>query len=190
MKKIAIIIGNPRKKSFSQFIAKKCEEGALEAGNKVKVIDLSKIDFYPVRRGGYGEEALLEKDLIEAQKIMKWADKFVIIYPLWMGNVPAILKGFFERTFSKGFAYDISDKGWPTKLLKEKSAHVIVTMGMPGVFYKFWYGAIDFKILKKGLLGFCGINPIKLTVFGLVDKASDKRRDKFIEQVKKIGSKQ
>lgn len=178
MTKIAVIVGNPRKKCFSQFIAQKCKEGADSVGNEVKIIDLSKLNFYPVRLGGYGEEAPLEKDLVEAQESIKWADKLVIIYPLWGGSMPAILKGFFERVFT----------GNLRRYLKGKSAHVIVTMGMPSFFYWLWYGGYDYRALKIGILKFLGMKSVRITTFGMVDKASDNRKNKFLDKVKKIGA--
>src|SRR3546814_9849412 len=59
-----------------------------------------------------------------------WADHLVILYPLWLGDVPALLKGFLEQILRPGFAIDEGSTGMSAKLLTGRSARIIVTMGM------------------------------------------------------------
>ncbi len=91
------------------------------------------------------------------QETLAWAEHWVILYPLWLGSMPALLKGFFEQVGRPGFAFRYRDKGFPEKLMAGRSAHVVVTMGMPGFLYRWFYGAHSLKALKRNILGFIGV---------------------------------
>jgi putative NADPH-quinone reductase len=68
---------------------------------------------------------------------LTWANHLVVCYPLWLGTLPALLKGFFMQTFRYGYALDTGSKsGRLRRLLKGRSARVIVTMGMPAAVYR------------------------------------------------------
>jgi putative NADPH-quinone reductase len=60
-------------------------------------------------------------------------------FPLWLASMPALLKGFFEQALRPGFALGPTEPGrmWK-KLLKGRSARIVVTMGMPALVYR-WY---------------------------------------------------
>jgi putative NADPH-quinone reductase len=100
----------------------------------------------------------------------------VILYPLWLGDMPALLKGFFEQTLRPGFAIGKAAPGrLPKKLLAGRSAHIVVTMGMPALFYKLYYRAHSLKSLKRNILEFCGFSPVRTTVIGMVEGSKDAR---------------
>jgi putative NADPH-quinone reductase len=82
--------------------------------------------------------------------------------------IPALLKGFLERTFTRGFAYIERDSQRKGKLLAGKSARLIQTSGMPTFIYRLSYRAHGMKALRD-LLGFCGIGPVYTTCLGLTE---------------------
>ncbi len=61
----------------------------------------------------------------------------------------------------------VSTGGMPKKLLAGKSACVVITMGMPAFIYRWYFGAHGLKNLKRNILGFCGVGPIKDTLIGM-----------------------
>ena len=130
--------------------------------HKIKTIYLGDLKFDPTLHDGYKKIQPLEPDLIKAQELIKWANKIVLFYPIWWTTSPAILKGFFDRTILPAFAYKFTSPYNWKKLLKEKSARLIVTMDSPWLYYKFIIGDPNYKQIK-GTLGFCGISPIKKT---------------------------
>src|SRR3546814_10287671 len=77
-----------------------------------------------------------------------WADHLVILYPLWLGDVPALLKGFLEQILRPGFAIDEGSTGMSAKLLTGRSARIIVTMGMPAPIYRLFFRAHSLKSLE------------------------------------------
>ena len=124
----------------------------------------------------------------ECQEDIRWADHLVIIYPLWMGSMPALLKGFMEQVFRPGFAMTPIDGGrkW-VKLLKGRSAHVVITMGMPAFIYRWFFGAHSLKSLEKNILRFTGIGPVRECLVGMVD-ASAEGRQRWLQKMRKLGT--
>ena len=123
----------------------------------------------------------------EAQDAIRWADHIVLVFPLWLGTVPALLKGFLEQVFRPGFAF-ITDGGrFPRKGLAGKSARVVVTMGMPAFWYRTFFRAHGVRGIEQGILGFCGIKPVRESFFGLVETKDAKARDKWLQKLSQLG---
>ncbi|MFC1691067.1 NAD(P)H-dependent oxidoreductase [Nanoarchaeota archaeon] len=186
-KKILVILGHPRKESFNGALTDSYIKGAKRSGAQVRKIELGKLKFDPVLRNGYSKIQKLEPGLIRAQKDIKWADHIVFIYPTWWGAMPSLLKGFIDRILLPGFAYKfITGKTLPEQYLKGKSARLIVTMDSPPWFY--WLiGSPGHKMMRTTILRFCGINPVKITSIGSVRKASEEKRKKWLDQVRRLG---
>jgi putative NADPH-quinone reductase len=92
--------------------------------------------------------------------------------------MPALLKGFFEQTLRPGFAFGKAQAGrMPPKLLKGRSARIVVTMGMPAFFYRIFYRAHSVKSLRRNILEFVGIGPVRTTVIGMVEGKAKARED-------------
>jgi NAD(P)H dehydrogenase (quinone) len=188
--KILIILGHPAKKrrSLSEALADAYREGAIESGHEVCLCKVADKQFDPILHEGYGEEQTVEPDIAEAQERIRWADHLVFVYPLWEYMIPALLKGFLERTFTRGFAYLERDSQEKGKLLAGKSARLIQTSGMPALIYRFWYRAHGAKALRD-LLGFCGLRPVRAIYFGTIEAADDARRKQWLNKIKLLGSK-
>jgi putative NADPH-quinone reductase len=71
--------------------------------------------------------------------------------------------------------------------LKGKSARVIVTMGMPGFVYKWYFGAHALKMFKRNILKFVGIGPIRSSIFGNVEGVSAAKRQGWLKQMEERG---
>lgn len=84
------------------------EETARQKGHEVRRQNLGDLRFDPILWHGYQKVQELEPDLLAAQASITWCDHWVIIYPIWWGSVPALLKGFFDRALYSGFATDIT----------------------------------------------------------------------------------
>ena len=124
--------------------------------------------------------------LKQAQTALTDADHIVFVYPLWLGTMPAVLKGFLEQIFRPGIALSY-DEGFPKPLLKGKSARVVITMGMPALMYRLYFFAHGLKNLERSILGIAGIRPIRSTLFGSVDAVSKEKRAGWIEKMKGLG---
>ena len=190
-KNILIIQGHPdvSHDHLCHALAAAYEKGARESGYEVKTICIANIDFPLLRTN----EDFYRTDPVpvirQCQQDIRWANHLVIFYPLWMGSMPALLKAFFEQVFRPGFAMEPVDGGrkW-VQLLKGKSAHIIVTMGMPAFIYRWYYGAHGLKSLERNILKFTGIGPIKESLIGMVEE-SQAHRVSWLEKMFNFGKK-
>lgn len=187
-KKILIILGHPDKTSFNAALAASYRDGAVAAGAEVREIFLGELAFDPILRSGYKEIQALEPDLIATQESIKWADHLVWVYPIWWGTMPALLKGFLDRTLLPGFAFKYRENSrWWDKYLTRKSGRMIVTLDAPVLYDWLIYGAGGRKTMKKAVLEFCGVKPVRVTAFGQVKFSDDVKRQKWLSKVNELG---
>lgn len=187
-KKILIIQGNPNPQSLCNALANAYENGAKENGAQLQRLNLFELEFSPNLSYGYKQRTELEPDLLRAQELISWAEHIVFIYPVWWGNMPAILKGFFDRVFLPGFAFKYHENSpWWDKLLTGRSARQIVTLGMPNWYYWLFYGAPSHRAMKQVTLNFSGIKPVKTTVFSPVRQSNEKQRENWLQKSYSLG---
>jgi len=186
-KKIIVILGHPARarKSFCEALAESYIEGAKEVGHTIDFIKISDLSFDPILHEGYKGEQAAEPDILDARSKMLEADHFVIVYPLWQFSVPALLKGFCERTLTLGFAYDLQGKN-PVLPLQGKSVRLIQTMGMPGFAYRWIFREYGEKTFKA-MLRFIGMKPVRVTYCGLAESLDESRRSRYLMDVKRLG---
>ncbi|WP_310556407.1 NAD(P)H-dependent oxidoreductase [Flavobacterium sp.] len=191
MKNILIINGHPDKESFCFALAESYKMGADKANANVKLVHLIDLKFNPILTFGYRKISELEPDLLAVQKDILWADHFVFVYPNWWATFPALLKGFIDRVFVPNFAFKYRENSpfWD-KLLKGKTARLIVTMDTPSWYYWFINRSPGHNAIKIGVLEFCGIKPVKISVFSPIKSSNDGKREKWLKEVMELGEKQ
>jgi putative NADPH-quinone reductase len=188
-KRILVILGHPSSNSFCGALAERYAQSALRAGHEVRQLFLGKLDFDPVLREGYQQVQPLEADLRRAQADILWAEHLTLVYPIWWGGVPALLKGFFDRVFLPGFAFKYREgKAFPDKLLRGRSAHLLVTMDTPPWYYRWIYHMPGLHQIRKTTLAFCGIEPRRTLTFGPILGASEGQREAWLRQAQAIAS--
>ena len=190
MKTILILNAHPTKDSFCSALAESYCSGAEGSSTNVKLINLIDLDFDPILKSTNSQDNELEPDIIKVQEEISKADHLVFVYPNWWGTYPALLKGFFDRVFTSGFAFRYQTKNpMPEKLLTGKSARVIVTMDTPAWYYSIGYRKPGHNSMKRSILGLCGITPVKFTTFSPIRNSSVEQRNRWIEKVKILGTK-
>lgn len=189
-KNILIIQGHPdpEQEHFCHALASAYGEGASGAGHELRLITVAGLDFPLLRTYEDFYQGKPLPSIQKCQEDIRWADHLVIIYPLWMGSMPALLKGFMEQVFRPGFAMTPVDGGrkW-VKLLKGRSARVVITMGMPAFIYRWVFGAHSLKSLEKNILRFTGIGPVRESLVGMVE-ASAEGRQRWLGKMRKLGA--
>jgi NAD(P)H dehydrogenase (quinone) len=186
MKRIAVIVGHARTDTFCEALGEAYKRGAEAARYTADLIVTSRLSFDPILHEGFERVQPLEPDLQAAHDLIFEADHLVIIFPLWLGGMPAILKGFLERVLQPAIQPH-AKAGKFTKPLKGKSARIIVTMGMPGFVYRWWFGAHALKMLKRNILSFVGVAPIRSTVLGYVEGVGTEGRARWLKEVEEQG---
>jgi putative NADPH-quinone reductase len=100
--------------------------------------------------------------------------------------MPALFKGFLEHIFRPGFAMEYKEKGFSKRLLAGHSARIVVTIGMPVMLYRWYFGAFGVRGFERSILSFAGIKPIRERRHGLTF-ANDKKRARWIEDLRRHG---
>ncbi|MEQ1719414.1 MAG: NAD(P)H-dependent oxidoreductase [Hyphomicrobium sp.] len=186
MRKIAIIVGHSQKGTFCEALGTAYRDGARGAGYEARMYVLSKMLFDPILYEGFAIVQPLEPELRAAHDAILNADHLVFVFPLWLGDMPAILKGFLERVLQPDLV-EPARKGKFAMLLRGKSARIIVTMGMPGLVYRWYFGAHAVKLFKRNILGFLGVSPVRPTVIGNMAGMSEDDRKAWIAKAEVWG---
>ena len=188
--KILIINGHPDRESFCHALAARYKKGAESTGAECRLINLIELTFDPILTYGYRVVSELEPDLIRAQQDILWAENIVLVYPNWWGTYPALLKGFIDRIMLPNFAFKYHPKSvfWD-KLLKGRSARLIVTMDTPKWYYALIYRSPGHNSMVRGILKFSGISPVHSTSFSVVKLSDEKQRSLWLDKVEELGKK-
>ena len=108
-----IVYAHPTHESFTGQILDAFVHGLDDAGHDHTISDLYAMGFDPVldleqyeRESRYAAEIPVPQDVADEQAKLNAADVWVFCYPVWWTDCPAILKGWFDRVWSVGFAYD------------------------------------------------------------------------------------
>ena len=159
--KILMIYAHPNDKSYNASILETVKEN-LSPKHELRILDLYKGQFDPVlrfdathRRRDLANDVAMK----HYRDLLVWADQLIFIFPTWWSGMPAILKGFIERVFVAGFAYDNTLRGLKGRLAG--NAWIITTHNTPRIFLPF---AQDYsKVLKFQILKPCGYKAVKVT---------------------------
>jgi putative NADPH-quinone reductase len=188
MSRVCIILGHPSLggQNFCHALADAYADGAGAAGHDIRRIAVAGLDFPLLRSKAEWDEGVLPPGLAEAQAAIAWAEHVILIYPLWLGSMPALLKGFLEQVLRPAFAFHREGGGWRAAL-GGRSARVIVTMGMPALVYRWYFGAHSLRSLERNILRFCGFGPVRDTLIGMVDGMSIATRQRWLARMRSLG---
>jgi NAD(P)H dehydrogenase (quinone) len=188
MARIMIVVGHPQSSSFCGGLAEAYRDGAESAGHEVKLFALANMKFDPILRSGFRQVQPLEPDLQAAYECMTACDHLVFVFPLWYGDMPALMKGFIERILQPDLIYrQNTESAMNWSIFSNKAARIIMTMGMPVSIYRFWYRGHALKLLTRNILNFIGIKPVRATLFGMVGTSKPEARERWVRQVQDLG---
>ncbi len=191
MTRIAIVQGHPTSGGghFCHALVDAYAQGAAKGGHEVRVIPVAELDFPLLRSKRDWDSAPPPPAIAEAQPTLAWAEHLVIIYPLWLGGMPALLKGFLEQALRPAFMTGGAGAGasWKT-VLKGRSSRIIITMGMPAFAYRWYFGAHSLKSLKRSILSLVGFGPNRHTLVGTIEGMSDAKRKAWLDTVRTLGT--
>lgn len=184
-KRTLVILGHPDSNSFSGYLALEFVNNAKESGKDVRFLKLGEMQFDPVLRHGYKQRQELEPDLVHLRDSILWAEHIAFFYPIWWGAMPALLKGALDRVLLPGFAFQYrrNSQFWD-RLLVGRSAHIFTTMDTPPWYFRLIYRMPGHHQMKRTILEFCGIKPVKITSFGPVRTATQIKIDQWTTKVR------
>jgi len=184
-----LIYAHPNPKSFCHAIKEEIENQIKQQGGEVTARDLYQLGWDPVLSSNDFVQFMQHTtpvDIAAEQEFVRRAGRIIFVYPVWWFSMPAILKGYIDRVFSRGFAYDT--KGHRIQgLLKGKEVMIFNTTGGP----RFAYYLLGYKLGIKltvdiGTFMFCGLKVKLHKFFYAVPVITDKARKKMLAKIKKI----
>ncbi len=185
-----VVLAHPLTNSLCGYLSKRIISLLKSKGYNVTVKDLYKDKFDPnlsiQERQSYYEAEFDQSQLTSDITQLKETNTLVLIFPTWWFGFPAILKGWFDRVWAPGYAYNhASDLGAITPCLDNlKEVKVITTLGSPWwVDYFILWRPVN-RILKVALLGAC-TKHCNFKMFSLYksENVSQKRLAKFIKKI-------
>lgn len=190
--RILIIQGHPdaAQKHLCHALADAYAAGAEVVGHEVRWARLAELDFPLLRSQKDWEDMPLPASLQQAQEDIRWAGHLAFFFPLWLGDMPALLKGFLEQVARPGFAFERegSSAAFTRKGLSGRSARVVVTMGMPALVYRWYFRAHSVKSLERNILGFVGIKPVHETLIGGVGNLDEESARAWLSKLRRLGA--
>lgn len=180
---ITIIYTHPDPSSFNHAILSAITDMLTGRGDDYQAIDLYADGFSPVMtrdtladdRCGHTDDPLVKRYI----KMLQRTDRAIYIFPICWGMMPAMLKGFIDRTFIKGFVYDTTDNGDIMPLLSvERTLIVTTSEGLSVDFAPFVSGYFAPMILQPA-----GFNGCRWINCDETDTGSPDMRRDFIGRV-------
>ncbi|MDX1292465.1 MAG: NAD(P)H-dependent oxidoreductase [Hyphomonas sp.] len=189
-RRICIIDGHPDS-APDHLVHALCDayaKGAGAAGHAVSRIRVADLDIPFLTSQQEFDTPPSEPVLSEREKMAE-ADHVFIAFPLWLGGMPARLRAFFEQAGRGGFFVKPgeSDHEWPERMMKGKSSRIVMTMGMPGLVYRFGMDAGALKALERGVLGLSGFKPMHHTIIGGVGALTPSKIESWLDFMEEIG---
>ena len=187
--RIFIIDGHPDPEGarFVHALAAAAAAGARAAGHEVRELRLSELDFPLLRRNAQFYDGPVPATIAAQQEQLRWASRWLILFPLWMGDMPALLKGFLEQALRPGFAYAEGGR-FPAGLLRGRRARVVVTMGMPAAAYRWFFRAHALKSLHRNILGLCGVTVAPAVLIGGLGALTPAQRERWLQRLQEVGA--
>ena len=180
---ILIINGHPDLNSFTSQLAKRKYDNIHSTNKDVTLLNIAELEF-DIFYKGFSEKKSLEPDLIEAQSKIKNAEHIILFTPIWWSTYPALLKGFFDKVLQPNFAFKYQKgKAMPEKLLTGRTAEIVLLSDAPSWIRKYLMQDPAAKILKRDILGFCGIKVKKVRRIGAVSSISVGDRERIIDSI-------
>lgn len=189
-KHILIIQGHPdcRHAHLCHALASAYAEGAGDGGHTLETVEPAKLAFPLLASADEWQHGSVPPALAPVQQAILRANHLVLFYPLWLGEMPALLKGFLEQVARPGFAINPAARNpFDAALLSGRSARVVISMGMPAPVYRLFYGAHSLKCLKRNILGYVGIAPVRATLIGGAAKLDLERVERLKGRMRRLG---
>lgn len=189
MKKVLVLNGHPRRGSYCDALVNAYLEGAGSATAHLRMIAIRDLHFDVNLPDAHYILPPMEPDLVVAREAIREADHITLVYPVWWGGMPAILKGFIDRVFLPDFAYRLLEKPpyW-VPLLTGKSARVILTMDAPRTEFREKFHDCAQYAVKKVVFEMCGFKPVRVTTLAPVVPSRDATRRRWLRMVRALGA--
>jgi NAD(P)H dehydrogenase (quinone) len=154
-----IVTAHPDPDSLTHDVARRLASAL--GGSGVTTAHLAQEGFDPVfgmaDRRAYANDSAAPTDVLAEQARLDAVDHVVLVFPVWWWSMPALLKGWIDRTFIAGWAFGIDDDGRIEKRLQRLTVHLVPVSGTSrGSFARHGYLSAFETQVGHGILDYCG----------------------------------
>ncbi|OJF93630.1 NAD(P)H-dependent oxidoreductase [Pararhizobium antarcticum] len=188
---ILMVLAHPLSDSFAASVASAAREALEQSGHSVDLLDLYGEDFDPrltdAERRGYFDVPYDVSAVADIVARLQAAEGLILVFPQWWFNFPAILKGFFDRIFAPGVAFNHELTGGRIvpRLTNIRLFWALTTTGSPWWVVKLYMGNPVRRLLKRGIAAFCAKNVgFRMITLHDMDRTDEKRRKAHLERVR------
>lgn len=187
--RVLVVAANPCEDSFTHAAARAALDGAERAGHEVTLIDLYALGFHAAMTAGERaryetDEPIIDPMVAEHADLVRSSNVLVFVYPTWWGGLPAIMKGWLERTLVPGVAFAFTASGKVEGALRQVRHIVgISTYGSPWAYVKL-INDNGRRTLTRALRMSCGrrAKPKWIGLYSM-DSCGDQERKAFLDRV-------
>ena len=194
VRRIVVIQGHPDRSGghYCHALAEQYVRGARDNGHDTELIEIAALDVPFLRSREELAKGAPPPGIRHAQSALLACDHVVMIYPLWNGAAPALVRAFMEQTLRPSFIFpdaapdarlSFAAAFTQRKALKGKSARVIATMQMPAWIYRWVFRPHQ----EANALWLAGARPVRQTAIGFVEAVDRAGRDKWLRRVFALG---
>jgi NAD(P)H dehydrogenase (quinone) len=185
-----IVLAHPGERSLSHHLVQIAFDELAKSNHEVDLLDLYKIGFDPVMGGSERANYYSERpDHLPQSEQLANAAVLVLVFPTWWFGMPAILKGWTDRVFAPGIAFDHADDFGPIKprLTSLRQVIVATTLGSPWwVDWLLMFRPVR-RILKRAIFGLCAPQArFRMISFYAAENADARRIENFSERLRAL----
>ena len=189
--RVLVIFAHPLGDSYAATL-RDTVVAALEAGgHTVDLCNLYQEDFDPILSAqewrDYENTSENTRAVSRQVERLRQAEGIIFVFPSWWYGMPAILKGYFDRVWLPGVAFEFGPQAIRPLLMSIRMFGVVTTTGAPEWFTRIYMGNPSRKVLMRGLARLVVAPRAErfwLALYGM-ENATDAKRTEFIEQVRK-----
>lgn len=182
-----IIFAHPWHGSFNKAILDTVTRELERRKKDYRVIDLNKDGFNPVIQEAelaiYSKGQAVDPLVVKYQGMLDETDELIFIFPIWWFNIPAILKGFFDKVMLKDFAYSETSIGLKGKLSHITRTTIFSTSEFPTIYINLVKGNPIKGVFIKGALKGVGLRNIRWYNSGMTTSGTRKKKERYLAKV-------
>lgn len=186
--KVLVVYCHPSPKSYTAAVRDAVCAGLAHAECEVQLLDLYGDAFDPVLVVDE-EHRRRDLDKVESTRAHReqiaWCDAMVLVYPVWWGGFPALLKGYVDRTFVSGLTYTFAGRPktavFPEGLMRGKEAHFFYTLDSPALVALVdpgWFSSY-FTVFR-----YCGFRTVRRYYLARLKLTTQAQRERWLERVR------
>lgn len=185
--RVLLVLAHPDPASFNAAIAARARDALARLGHEVVFHNLYAEGFEPLLfQAEFPVGAELPPHIAEHCRDLASAEGIVIVHPNWWGTPPAIMKGWIDRVFRPGLAYEFLEgdggEGVPRGLLPARAVVVFNTGNTPPAREQEVFGDPLERLWRDCIFGLCGAPRFYRRLFGVVCLSDQAQRRAWLDE--------